>query len=348
MFAHRKQPGTSPAVVANSWLDRRMAIVLDTAHRRSRRRITVIALVVAVTMGIVAFVSASVTSAGWAASAITVGVLATIVALLTAVALYPVLRLRNRWLLQAAATISHDNLDLLSVLGKLTELRDGETAGHNLRVTTCTLLFAEAVGFSRDEIVRTVKGALLHDVGKLAVPDRILHKPGPLTPDERAEMNKHVRYGLDIVSQSHILREATPVVAAHHERYDGTGYPFGLKAEAIPREARLFALVDVFDALTSARVYKPAFGVEEALVTMTGGRGSHFDPILFDRFKEVAPDFARHLPSDEAELTSLLMNRLLPYVDRFIPVQPIMEVREDGTQSHRFIGKEHTCEPLHP
>jgi putative nucleotidyltransferase with HDIG domain len=257
------------------------------------------------------------------------------------------LRLRNRWLLEAASTISHDNLDLLSVLGKLTELRDGETAGHNLRVTTCTLLFAEAIGFTRDEIVRAVKGALLHDVGKLAVPDRILHKPGPLTPDERAEMNKHVRYGLDIVSQSHILREATPVVAAHHEHFDGKGYPFGLKAEAIPREARLFALVDVFDALTSTRVYKPAFGVEEALVTMADGRGSHFDPALFDRFKEMAPDFARRLPSDEAELTALLMNRLLPYVDHFVPVRSVLEGREAGVQRHRVVGKDHTCELFH-
>lgn len=340
MSASQKQRGTSPAVVATTWLDRRLNSALSAAHDRSRRRIVALALTVASTSGIVAFTYASAISVGSMAGTIEIGVLAAIVSLLTAVALYPILRLRNRWLLQAASTISHDNLDLLSVLGKLTELRDGETAGHNLRVTACTLLFAEAIQFSRDEIVRAVKGALLHDIGKLAIPDRILHKPGPLAPEERIEMNKHVRYGLDIVSQSHILREATPIVAAHHERYDGKGYPFGLKAEAIPREARLFALVDVFDALTSSRIYKPAFGIEEALATMAGGRGTQFDPALFDRFKEMAPDFARRLPTNEAELTSLLMDRLLPYVDRLVPVQHMLEGREQGARSHCSIREE--------
>jgi putative nucleotidyltransferase with HDIG domain len=238
--------------------------------------------------------------------------------IMAAVALYAILRQRECWLLRAASTISRDNIDMWWVLGKLTELRDGETAGHNLRVTTYTLLFAETLGLPPEEIVRTTKGALLHDVGKLAVPDCILGKPGPLTLEERAEMVKHVRYGLEIISQSHILQEAAAVVGGHHECYDGTGYPLGLKGEAIPREARLFALVDVFDALTSSRVYKSAFTIDEALATMACGRGSHFDPILFDRFKEMAPDLARRLPRDEAALTALLMGRLLPYLEHAV------------------------------
>jgi putative nucleotidyltransferase with HDIG domain len=233
---------------------------------------------------------------------------------------------------QLASTISRDSIDVWWVLGKLTELRDGETAGHNLRVTTYTLLFAETLELPAEEIVRATKGALLHDVGKLAVPDCILGKPGPLTLNERAEMAKHVRYGLEIVSQCQILQEAAAVVGGHHEHYDGNGYPLGLKGEAIPREARLFALVDVFDALTSSRVYKRAFGVEEALATMAGGRGSHFDPVLFDRFKELAPDLARRLPRDEATLTTQLMNRLLPYLERLVPVQTMFEGREQGAQ----------------
>ena len=263
------------------------------------------------------------TTESWtSADAFRLAALATLVSLLTACALYPFLRLRDRWLLQAVSTISHDNLDLLSLLGKLTELRDAETAGHNLRVTVYTLLFAEALGFSSDEIVRAAKGALLHDIGKLAVPDRILHKPGALTPDERAEMNLHVRYGLEIVSQCHFLHEAMPVVAAHHEHYDGKGYPLGLKAEDIPREARLFALVDVFDALTSTRIYKPAYSIERALQTMAGGRGSHFDPVMFDRFERLVPIFVAQLPEDKACLTQLLMDRLLPYLDNFVRLIP--------------------------
>lgn len=257
-------------------------------------------------------------------------VLAVVVSAMTAAALYAVVRQREHWLLRAATTISRDNIDMWWVLGKLTELRDGETAGHNLRVTTYTLLFAEAMGLPPEEIVSTTKGALLHDVGKLAVPDRILGKPGALTPEERAEMAKHVRFGLEIVSQSEILHEAAPVVGGHHERYDGKGYPLGLSGEAIPREARLFALVDVFDALTSARVYKPAFGIEEALATMAGGRGSHFDPALFDRFKEMAPDWARRLPRDDAALTALLMDRLLPYLERAMHVAPMFEAMDSG------------------
>jgi hypothetical protein len=143
-------------------------------------------------------------------------------------------------------------------------------------------------------------------------------------------MKQHVGYGLEIVSQSHFLQEAALVVGTHHEHYDGTGYPLGLKCEAIPREGRLFALVDVFDALTSARVYKPAIGVDEALATMAGGRGSHFDPALFDRFREMAPDLARRLPNDEAALTALLMDRLLPYLERVVYVAPMFEATDSG------------------
>lgn len=312
----------SPAAVATSWLNRRLSDVLGATHRRSRRRIMAMTLAVASISGIGAFAYSSTAGAGLVTDAFTVAAIATIVSLLTAAALLPVLRTQTQWLLQAASTISHDNLDLLSVLGKLTELRDGETAGHNLRVTAYTLLFAEALGFLPDEIVRATKGALLHDVGKLVVPDRILQKPGPLTPGERAEMAEHVRYGLEIVSQSHSLQESTPVVAAHHEHYDGTGYPLGLKAEDIPREARLFALVDVFDALTSPRVYKPAYSVEQALATMTDGRGTHFDPVMFDRFAQLAPDFVVQLPKDETGLTQLLMDRLLPYLDHIVHLEP--------------------------
>ena len=319
MSTDRRQQGSSPATVATGWLNHQLASVIETAHQRSRQRMAVLTTAIAFAAGICVFWYVSVTGAASTPGATSAAALAIVVSILTAAALYPVLSRQNRRLLQAASTISHDNLDLVSVLGKLTELRSGETAGHNLRVTAYTLLFAQALEFSPNEIVRAAKGALLHDIGKLAVPDRILQKPGPLTLDERVEMEKHVRYGLDILSQSHALQAATPVVAAHHERYDGKGYPLGLKEEAIPREARLFALVDVFDALTSKRVYKPAYGIREALTMMADGRGSHFDPDMFDRFVQLVPSFVEQLPRDEAALTRLLMNRLLPYLNQIIP-----------------------------
>lgn len=277
-------------------------------------------------VGAFAFFSLGIGGGRHLADALDAAVLAATVSVLSAAALYPALHLREHWLIRAASAISRDNIDLLSSLGRLTELRDGEMAGHNLRVTTYTLLFAETLELPPEEIVRTTKGALLHDVGKLAISDRILGKPGPLTLEERAEIAKHVRYGLEIVSQSQILQEAAPVVGAHHEHYDGKGYPLGLRGEAIPREARLFALVDVFDALTSSRVYKPAFSVEEAGAKMAGGRGSHFDPILFDRFTDVAPDIARRLPHDEAALTGLLLDRLSPYLDYSVSQDTIASV----------------------
>lgn len=319
MSIHAKHPVVSPALVATTWLNRQLVSVISKVHQRLHRRLVVTSSAIAsmAGIGVLAFSPPGAWGGGHP-GAIDAAVLAAAVSVMTAAALYAVLRQNEPWLLRAASTISHDNIDLLLLLGKLTELRNGETAGHNLRVTTYTLLFAEALCLPPEEIARNTKGALLHDIGKLAMPDRILGKPGPLTPEERAEMEKHVAYGLEIVAQSHFLQEAAPVVGGHHERHDGTGYPSGLKGESIPHEARLFALVDVFDALTSPRVYKPAFGVEEALATMADGRGSHFDPALFDRFKEMAPDLARRLPADEAELTSLLMDRLLPYLDRLV------------------------------
>ncbi|WP_161984414.1 HD-GYP domain-containing protein [Mariprofundus erugo] len=301
-------------VVAN-WQDRRLTSVLDAAHRRSRRRIMLLTIVAALMSGAGVFAYSSTFEAEHITGTFKVVAVATIISLLTATVLYPALKIQNQWLFQATSTMVYNNIDLLLVLGKLTELRDGETASHNLRVTVYTVWIAEIIGFSPAEIVRAAKGALLHDVGKLVVPDHILHKPGPLNPNERVEMNRHVQHGMDIISQSHSLLEAKPLVAAHHEHFDGTGYPFGLKAEAIPPEARLFALVDVFDALTSARVYKPAYSIDDALATMSNGRGSHFDPVMFDHFKRLAPTIVAQMPKNEADLTQLLMDRLSPYLD---------------------------------
>lgn len=311
----------SPSAIAASWADRQLVSVLANVRQRLRMRVILAASASALVLTIGAYALSSIGSSSDAwqmPGAISAALMALGASVMTAVGLYPVLRSRDNWLLRAIATITHDNIGLLSVLGKLTELRNGETAGHNLRVTLHTLLFGEALGLAPEEIVRTVKGALLHDVGKLAVPDHILGKPGRLTPEEREEMAKHVRYGLEIISQSNVLLEASPVVGGHHEQYDGKGYPLGLRGEAIPREARLFALVDVFDALTSTRVYKPAYSTEEALAIMAEGRGSHFDQALFDRFVALAPDLAERVPRDEPALATLLMERLLPYFELLV------------------------------
>ena len=215
----------------------------------------------------------------------------------------------------AKQTISRANVELLSLLGKLTELRGGDTAGHALRVTVYTILFSRALNLPLDVFLRAVEGALLHDVGKLVIPDRVIRKTGALTQEERREMEMHVLRGLEIIELSEMLSGATNVVGYHHEHYDGSGYPHGVQGEEIPLEARVFALIDVFDALTSSRAYKPAFTVAEALDTMTRERGSHFDPYLFDRFLEHAPAFAGRLAREESDLKAFLLGQLAPYLD---------------------------------
>jgi putative nucleotidyltransferase with HDIG domain len=247
-----------------------------------------------------------------------IAAVATVASTLTIIGLYPVLRESEHYLFETVSIMACANIEFLSLLGKVTELRGGDTPGHTLRVTAYTMLFAEALQLPRDTLVRAVKGAMLHDVGKLVIPDRLVSKPGGLTQEERAAMEKHVLRGLEIINQSQLLNAAVNVVGFHHEHYDGSGYPHGVQGQYIPVEARLFALVDVFDALTSSRVYKPALTVAEALRVMAGERGSHFDSSLFDRFIEIAPDFERKLPREERALAAMLLERLTPYLDHFL------------------------------
>jgi len=179
-----------------------LAAAFANVRQRLRKHALLTSALTALLSGIGAFSYASMGSSigAWQMPGIVDAVvLAVAASIMTAATLHPVLRQRERWLLRAVSTITHDNIDLLSVLGKLTELRNGETAGHNLRVTLYTLQFAEALELPPEEIVRTVKGALLHDVGKLGIPDRILLKPGELTVAEREEMKSHTTRGARMV-----------------------------------------------------------------------------------------------------------------------------------------------------
>jgi HD-GYP domain-containing protein (c-di-GMP phosphodiesterase class II) len=131
-------------------------------------------------------------------------------------------------------------------------------------------------------------GAFLHDIGKIGVSDNILLKPGSLSVDERQEMQKHVLHGIDILTNSRWLQEATRVIEFHHEKFDGTGYPYGIKAGDIPVEARIFSIVDVFDALVSSRPYKDAMSCEQAITIMEQESGRSFDPQLLSAFMSIA------------------------------------------------------------
>lgn len=164
------------------------------------------------------------------------------------------------------------------------DYRDRETEGHSRRVTERTVRIARAFGISEGRLPHIRRGALLHDIGKLGVPDNILLKPGKLTEEEWATMRRHPELGHRLLAPISYLRPALDIPYCHHEKWDGSGYPRGLKGEEIPLEARIFAVVDVWDALCSDRPYRPAWPEEKALSYLTDQAGSHFDPLVVEVF----------------------------------------------------------------
>jgi len=217
----------------------------------------------------------------------TVGAVA-FVALATAALLYPViLRLTNR-LVSFSRNLQAANFETLALLGCAVAKRDSDTDEHNYRVTLYALRMAEDIGLDAAGMRALAKGAFLHDVGKIAIKDSILLKPGKLTADEFEIMKSHVRHGLDVVARSTWLNDAKDVVGSHHERFDGKGYPNGVSGKDIPLTARIFTVADVFDALTSRRPYKKALNCEAALDILMRGRGKHFDPEIVNTFVGMA------------------------------------------------------------
>lgn len=164
------------------------------------------------------------------------------------------------------------------------ELREEETEGHSRRVTRMTVRLASELGIPQAQLVHIRRGALLHDVGKMHVPDKILLKPSALTDDEWAIMRGHPEFAYRLLSPIAFLRPALEIPRYHHEKWDGTGYPSGLKGDLIPLAARIFAIVDVWDALTSNRVYRPAWNPAQALEYIKGEQGKHFDPEIVAPF----------------------------------------------------------------
>jgi putative nucleotidyltransferase with HDIG domain len=164
------------------------------------------------------------------------------------------------------------------------DLRDKETEGHTQRVAQLTEQLAREMGFTEIQLLHLHRGALLHDIGKMGVPDTILLKPGPLTDEEWVVMRQHPMYAYELLSPIAYLAPAVDIPYAHHEKWDGSGYPRGLAGEAIPLSARVFAVIDVWDALRSDRPYRPAWSQAKALAHIKEGSGSHFDPMVVEVF----------------------------------------------------------------
>jgi putative nucleotidyltransferase with HDIG domain len=167
------------------------------------------------------------------------------------------------------------------------ELRDHETSGHSQRVTNLMKSMMDALGIDGETRVNYQRGVLLHDIGKMGIPDSILNKPGPLDVKERQIMQQHPIYAIEMLKNIEFLKPSLSIPYSHHERWDGTGYPLGLKGEEIPLEARIFAIVDVWDAITSDRPYRNSMSKEEAIQTIRNGNGTQFDPKLVDVFLKI-------------------------------------------------------------
>ena len=236
---------------------------------------------------------------------------------LTTVCLYPVILSLNRDVIRYSHDLLRGNIELMEVLGSAIAKRDSDTNIHNYRVSIYAVKLAEAVGLKRSEIRDLIAGAFLHDVGKIGISDSILLKPGRLDEREFEIMKTHVTLGVDILKKSDWLQKARDVVEFHHEKFDGKGYRQGLAGKAIPNIARIFAIVDVFDALTSKRPYKEAFPFAEAMAILQRDAGSHFDPQLVDAFSRIAEALYLEISGApdtdvEGKLQDMITRYLLP------------------------------------
>jgi putative nucleotidyltransferase with HDIG domain len=190
--------------------------------------------------------------------------------------------------LQQALTRLSDAYDVtLEAWCAALDLRDEGTMGHSVRVTETALQLARRVRYPEEELATFRRGSLLHDIGKMAIPDSILLKPGPLTNDEWAIMRRHPELASEFLHKTEFLRDCAEIPLCHHERWDGSGYPHGLSGESIPLSARIFSVVDVWDALSSDRPYRKAWKQEQVIEYLRENRGAQFDARIVDSFLEM-------------------------------------------------------------
>ncbi|SEI07980.1 putative two-component system response regulator [Rheinheimera pacifica] len=201
-------------------------------------------------------------------------------------------RVKTHLSLVRADELKQTRLQVIQRLGRAAEYKDNETGLHVMRMSHYAQVLALAYGLSAQQAEDLLHAAPMHDIGKIGIADSILLKPGKLTAEEYQQMQQHPLIGAEIIGDcdSDLLRMAKVVALYHHEKWDGSGYPHGLVGEAIPLEARIVAVSDVFDALTSARPYKTAWSIEETLQYMRAQKGLHFEPRLVDLLEQHLPD----------------------------------------------------------
>jgi len=195
---------------------------------------------------------------------------------------------RTELLRQALADLERSYDITLEALGDALDLKDAETEGHSKRVTGFTIAIARAMGLPQDRVRIIARGAFLHDIGKMAIPDAILRKPGRLSPEEQAIMQQHALLGYQMLRKIPFLHEAADIVYSHQERFDGSGYPRGLKGDQIPLGARIFAVADTFDAMTSDRPYRAAQSISSGRREVERQSGKQFDPEIVKVFQSIS------------------------------------------------------------
>ncbi len=218
------------------------------------------------------------------------------------------LKEKNRELLVLNSEIENTLRETIYTMGVIEEQRSNETHNHTKRVTLYSQLLAEKMGLSKDDVDLVTAASPLHDIGKLGIPDKVLLKPGQLTNEEHQVMQNHARIGFTMLSHSSrdLLKAAGLIALQHHEKWDGSGYPQGLKGEQIHAFGRIVALADVFDALYSERIYKKAWHIDKVVNWISEQRGGHFDPTLVDIFLENMDEFVvinKHYPSALSKLS---------------------------------------------
>ncbi|MGB2670735.1 MAG: HD domain-containing phosphohydrolase [Candidatus Acidiferrum sp.] len=211
---------------------------------------------------------------------------------------------RTGQLREALQQLERSYEDTLQALGAAIDLRDNETAGHSRRVCRYALEIARAMGWTEDRLGSLAKGAYLHDIGKLGIPDGILLKPGPLTAAERILMQRHVQIGFELIKDIAFLSDAAEIILTHHERYNGEGYPRKLRGDEILASSRIFAVADSFDAITSDRPYRRASSFEAGLRIIRGCSGAEFDPQVVTAFLRIPEETWPAISNEQRQLAA--------------------------------------------
>jgi HD-GYP domain-containing protein (c-di-GMP phosphodiesterase class II) len=250
------------------------------------------------------------------ASAFASALMAGLAALLCGMVLYPVVVHLSADNERKAREVLDSHISMMEALGRAIAKRDSDTGAHNYRVAWIAAGIAEKMGVSGHAMQALIAGSFLHDVGKIGIPDAILLKPGKLDAAEMTIMRTHVNQGKEIVTGAGWLDGANDVVASHHEKWNGSGYPQQLKGEDIPLSARIFAVADVFDALCSKRPYKEPMSFEASMAILDKDTGSHFDPSVMTVFKPMAQGiFDQLAQADESTARQLLEDRVRRHFD---------------------------------